>query len=856
MSTDEYVPIQCPHCTQKLAISVRFQGGAITCPACKREFPFSGFTAIDLCRARAARLGCRCVNLDEVRIGPAMLRHVSEEIARKELIVPVAVEGDTLTVAVSELHVEGAAERLRFILNRPVSLALAPEDSLRAAIERCYGRPAAPAAAPAAASSAPERSIDFVELQAESAVKAEPAAPPSIDAAAAQRLQRIISEAFRMGASQALILPIDGRVKVAYRIHDVVCLREDLPSESYHPVLMRLMTMVNLHGLMKVSLGGKERRLQMAFRAARGGISALIEIPQEASLTAACKAHAAKLGYRFVDLADREIPKAVLRLAPEALWRELQIVPVAIDDGTLMIAFHDPRSLEQLERLRFVLNRPIGVQMATEGAILAALDRCFGHADGELSDLLLWEMAQGAPAASAPTVTAERMFKRLDAEPNSLAKATLDQLRLMYHPPAFALFDKLRATPPLCRRDSASGRLEVVFPQAHLLPHLPDEARQYLDDKVWALREAIITRLVDLLEKEPVVRGIAMSIGQYDAGCRHVEGALARFDPALAREACVNFLYAFALHAFPTIETNGALVNLVTQRLGDLRAKIVGLLDDPNLAVDAQAARDGLVQLGQQTSPDESLDSDAPQVARLVDLIIAEALHVRASRIVLVPDRERIEAAWRVQCADVPRPDLPLALLRPVLDRLAQLEDAPAELAAAVGLGGRSLRVGFRLTAHGPAALVRISPDPAEVERTRELAAKHGCEMVDLEDVYVPSSLLALAPKGVAWRHAVLPLAVQGNAITLAVCEPPQRRRLDELRLIFNRSLQIVMAPRDEIHAAIYRHYMPTATKGVSPAVAALLQEETVRTPVAESSPAPPLAPRPAARAQRSGVSG
>jgi hypothetical protein len=350
-----------------------------------------------------------------------------------------------------------------------------------------------------------------------------------------------------------------------------------------------------------------------------------------------------------------------------------------------------------------------------------------------------------------------------------------------------------------------------------------------------------------------------MSYGQYDAGCRHVEGALAQFDPASAREAWVNFLYAFALHAFPAIETNGALVNLVTQHLGELQAKIVGLLDDPHLVVDAQAAREWLVQLGQQTSPDEPLDADAPQVARLVDLLIAEALHVCASRIVLAPDRERIEAAWRVQCADVPRQDLPLALLRPVLDRLAQLEDASAELAAAVGLGNRSLRVIFRLTAHGPAALVKIGPDVGAVERTKELAAKHGYETVDLEDVYVPSSLLALAPKGVVWRHAALPLALQGNAITLAVSEPPRLRRLDELRLTFNRPVQIVMAPRDEIHAAIYRHYMPAAAKAVSPAVAALLQEDLVRTPDAESSPpAPPAptAPRAAARGQRSAVGG
>jgi hypothetical protein len=48
---------------------------------------------------------------------------------------------------------------------------------------------------------------------------------------------------------------------------------------------------------------------------------------------------------------------------------------------------------------------------------------------------------------------------------------------------------------------------------------------------------------------------------------------------------------------------------------------------------------------------------------------------------------------------------------------------------------------------------------------------------------------------------------------------------LDELRLAFNRAIEFVLAPEDEILAAIYRHYHVAAqSTGVSPEATAFLR--------------------------------
>jgi hypothetical protein len=278
------------------------------------------------------------------------------------------------------------------------------------------------------------------------------------------------------------------------------------------------------------------------------------------------------------------------------------------------------------------------------------------------------------------------------------------------------------------------------------------------------------------------------------------------------------------MQSFPAIDSNGALLSFVMERLAELSAKIVSLLDDPALVVDPRQSREWLSGLERQTAADEDVDCQSPPIVHLLELLIAEAAHVGASRLLLLPGEDRVETAFRVQSAMYSRDPLPLRLLYPLLARLAMLADRNGRFFMTLGEQKRGLAVKFAPGEHGLAAVIDLAPDREAIQACRERAAKFGCEIVELDELQVPPAILSLIPKAVAWKKIAMPLSAQGGVLTVVVGEPPSPRKMDELRLAFNAPINIVMAPADSIRAAIYRQYHPAAEPPtISPAAAALL---------------------------------
>src|SRR5689334_22315311 len=65
---------------------------------------------------------------------------------------------------------------------------------------------------------------------------------------------------------------------------------------------------------------------------------------------------AESLGLAFLDLAAVTVPTAVLELVPESVARENVVLPVAVEDGVLVVAVSDPADHDTLQKLRFILN--------------------------------------------------------------------------------------------------------------------------------------------------------------------------------------------------------------------------------------------------------------------------------------------------------------------------------------------------------------------------------------------------------------------------------------------------------------------------------------------------------------------
>jgi type II secretory ATPase GspE/PulE/Tfp pilus assembly ATPase PilB-like protein len=279
------------------------------------------------------------------------------------------------------------------------------------------------------------------------------------------------------------------------------------------------------------------------------------------------------------------------------------------------------------------------------------------------------------------------------------------------------------------------------------------------------------------------------------------------------------------MHVFPMVDSNGALAALVTDDLDQLSEQINQLVDDREMVVEPAAARWWLSLIDQQTTTNDVVDYRSPAIVHMVDLLLAEAIHLRASRVVLVPDAERVEVAYLIQTACYRHDPLPLRYLFPVLARLLELSAPAGVWQWAAAERERTLSASLRLSEYGLAMVVDVLPDQAAAEQCRNEASEADCTLVDLGKVEIPRAILDAVPMGVARKKVAMPLSFEGNTLTVALSRPPTQRRLDELRLAFNRAIEFVLAPEDEILAAIYRHYHVAAqSTGVSPEATAFLR--------------------------------
>lgn len=775
---------------------------------------------VEACRTRAEHLGFPFVDLDSITIPTGAVEAMPGAVARENRVVPVALDGDTLTVAMADPRAPEALDRLRFVLNRPVQPAMAVDAAIASAIERLY--PNEPLLPESRTVAGKQTRIDFVELPGE---VEEPEPAPKDDwvdpegSEVVRLVQSIIGEALRLGASRVLILPVRDRVKVAYRIEDEVFVRSSPPRHMLGPLVVRLMTMANFAGTIKVFLGKRERRLRVGFRPTQFGLAALVEVFPDPAAADAFRAKAERLGLRQVTLEGRDIPRHVLELLPEAVAREYLALPIDEEGESVRLAVADAPSDEAAERLRFVVNRPLVYSLATEGAILAALERYYGHTDAATADLMLWNLAQTVDTAneSGVMLRGHKPDERLDA----MARPLLNHLRTVYHDKVFELFDQIRSGPRLCQPEAGGSGLAVVFPQAPLLPQLPPAGRRYVERKIWAIRVAILSRLELLLEQDPLVRGMAMTYAQYLAARRLADGEQVSIDPNTARDAWINFVYGMAVQAFPSVDSNGAMLHFVNTQADDLCAKLGAVLDNPQYVRHPHDSRAWIVRLASRMSNDDGLGPASPSVKHLVDLLLGESFHCHAARVLVLPMDDRLEVSYRVQKAVYPRESLPLRLLYPLLARLRAMASASGEIRWSQGGRTYDLQLGMYSTQQGLAAIVDVKPDQAALRTVRGQAAQHAYPVQQLDEVEVPPALLKMIPQAMAWRKVVLPLSMTEGVVTVAFSKPPTRRRLDELRLLFNRPVMVTLATESDILAAIYRHYHPTAA--TSPEAASML---------------------------------
>ena len=84
---------------------------------------------------------------------------------------------------------------------------------------------------------------------------------------------------------------------------------------------------------------------------------------------------AAQLGMEFVDLAVYPVDPIAVAIISDSLARRYQALPIAWDDGVLVVAMADPANVLAIDDIRSMARSPVRTVVATRDAIEAAIDK-------------------------------------------------------------------------------------------------------------------------------------------------------------------------------------------------------------------------------------------------------------------------------------------------------------------------------------------------------------------------------------------------------------------------------------------------------------------------------------------------
>ena len=232
--------------------------------------------------AKAFRL--KVVDLTGMIVPQEVVELLPESVARENTIFPLEEVGSALRLATSDPTDIDTQEKLRFILNRDVEMALAPRQQIIEAINRHYGLSDGESA-DSMLQEFTDTAIDFTETAIEQAAAA--AGEENSDAPVVKLISLIITEAVQLRASDIHIEPFENRVRIRYRIDGRLVERDNPPRRLLGAMLSRIKILAKLDiaerrrpqdGRIKLSADGKDYDLRVSVLPTNHGQSVVMRV--------------------------------------------------------------------------------------------------------------------------------------------------------------------------------------------------------------------------------------------------------------------------------------------------------------------------------------------------------------------------------------------------------------------------------------------------------------------------------------------------------------------------------------------------------------------------------------------------
>ncbi len=235
-------------------------------------------------QALAEKDGYEYFDLRNVSIPPSVVELVPESVARENAVIPLSEDNGALKVLVSDPQDFDTIDKLQFILNRKIDIALATRESILEAINRNYGQ-IGDESADSMLQEFTDTAIDFTETEEEGGDDDD-----SVDEASApivRLVQLMISEAVQLRASDIHVEPFEDRIRIRYRIDGVLVERDSPPRRLLGALLSRIKILARMDiaerrrtqdGRIKITAGGKELDLRVSMLPTNHGQSCVMRL--------------------------------------------------------------------------------------------------------------------------------------------------------------------------------------------------------------------------------------------------------------------------------------------------------------------------------------------------------------------------------------------------------------------------------------------------------------------------------------------------------------------------------------------------------------------------------------------------
>jgi type IV pilus assembly protein PilB len=256
----------------------------------------------DVMRAMAQQHGLDFINLDDTAIPPHIVELVPESVARENVIIPLAEEEDALRVLASDPLDLETFDKLRFILNRKIDIALAPRARILEAINKYYGQVEGESA-DSMLQEFTDTAIDFTETEGETVAR--DAVVDENSAPVVKLVQLMITEAVQLRASDIHVEPFEDRIRIRYRIDGVLVERDSPPRRLLGALISRVKILASMDiaerrrcqdGRIKITTGDKQLDLRVSVIPTNHGQSVVMRILDKDNI---------KIGVRQLGLNDQ-----------------------------------------------------------------------------------------------------------------------------------------------------------------------------------------------------------------------------------------------------------------------------------------------------------------------------------------------------------------------------------------------------------------------------------------------------------------------------------------------------------------------------------------------------------------------